>query len=109
MRKTPSRSKKKKTKTNDESCNPYWISRHVYTIKCNKCDKPRHNIKTCKGKTTARPTNGAIRPNSSQTSVVVFGHTSGSTIGAMTRVRPNLNDLPTYVPTYNVTKSFQKE
>lgn len=53
MRRAPDRPKKQRRKANDEPRNPHKLKRQYTTVKCKKCGKFGHNIRTCKGKTAA--------------------------------------------------------
>lgn len=53
VRRAPGRPKKQRNKKNDEPRNPYKLARNQSKVKCSRCGKWGHNVRTCGGKTGA--------------------------------------------------------
>ncbi|XP_057452787.1 uncharacterized protein LOC130744635 [Lotus japonicus] len=53
VRRAPGRPKTQRNKKNDEPRNPYKLARNQTKVKCSRCGKWGHNIRTCGGKTGA--------------------------------------------------------
>lgn len=50
VRRAPGRPKTQRNKKNDEPRNPYKLPRNQSKVKCNRCGKWGHNVRTCEGK-----------------------------------------------------------